>query len=89
MSRILGYRAGGLNSDGTPKTTSHILQAGLSVSGQGSAQVSRIFVMTSTVLNDGVFGYTQAGGFTAHGPPQREPEREARRRRRVVAVRMR
>jgi hypothetical protein len=67
VSPILGYRAGGLNSDGTPQLNSHVMQAGISVSGQGNAQVSRIFVLTSAVLDDPTFGFTQAGGFNATG----------------------
>ena len=67
VSPILGYRAGGLNASGSPQRNSHLLQAGLSVSGKGNSQVSRIFVMTSTVLDDPNFGFTQAGGFNATG----------------------
>jgi hypothetical protein len=63
ISHILGYRAGGLNANGTPQVNSHLLQAGIKVSGQGASQVSGIFVMTSTVLNDPAYGFTQAGGF--------------------------
>ncbi len=64
VSPILGYQAGGLNSDGTPNTTSRQFQAGLSVTGQGAAQNATLFVMTSAISNAPNIGFTQAGGFT-------------------------
>jgi hypothetical protein len=65
VSPVLGYRAGGFNSSGTPTTTSRVLQAGLSMNGSGAGQTSGIFVMTGNVTKDPVFGWTQAGGFAA------------------------
>jgi hypothetical protein len=65
VSPILGYQSGGLNSDGTPNTTSRQFQAGLSVRGQGAAQTATLFVMTSAISNAPNIGVTQAGGFTA------------------------
>lgn len=41
VSPILGYQPGGLNADGTPNTTSRQFQAGLSVTGKGTAQTRR------------------------------------------------
>jgi hypothetical protein len=64
VSPVLGYQAGGLNSDGTPATTSRQFQAGLSVTGQGAAQNATLFVMTSAISNAPNVGFTQAGGFT-------------------------
>jgi hypothetical protein len=64
VSPILGYQTGGLNSDGTPDTTSRQFQAGLSVTGQGASQNATLFVMTSAIANAPTVGYTQAGGFT-------------------------
>jgi hypothetical protein len=64
VSPILGYQKGGLNSDGTPDTTSRQFQAGLSVTGQGAAQNATLFVMTSAISNAPNIGFTQAGGFT-------------------------
>ena len=64
VSPILGYQAGGLNSDGTPNTTSRQFQAGLSVTGKGAAQNATLFVMTSAISNAPNIGFTQAGGFT-------------------------
>jgi hypothetical protein len=63
VSPILGYQSGGLNSDGTPNTTSRQFQAGLSVTGKGAAQNATIFVMTSAISNAPNIGFTQAGGF--------------------------
>ena len=63
VSPILGYQAGGFNSDGTPNTTSRQFQAGLSVTGQGAAQNATLFVMTSAIANAPNIGFTQAGGF--------------------------
>ena len=65
VSPILGYQKGGLNSDGTPDTTSRQFQAGLSVTGKGAAQNATLFVMTSAISNAPNIGFTQAGGFTA------------------------
>jgi hypothetical protein len=65
VSPILGYQAGGLNSDGTPNTTSRQFQAGLSVTGKGAAQSATLFVMTSAISNAPNIGFTQGGGFTA------------------------
>jgi hypothetical protein len=64
VSPILGYQTGGLNSDGTPNTTSRQFQAGLSLTGQGASQNATLFVMTSAIANAPTIGYTQAGGFT-------------------------
>ena len=64
VSPILGYQKGGLNSDGTPDTTSRQFQAGLSVTGKGAAQNATLFVMTSAISNAPNIGFTQAGGFT-------------------------
>ncbi|MGB7976729.1 MAG: FecR domain-containing protein [Roseiarcus sp.] len=64
VSPILGYQTGGLNTDGTPNTTSRQFQAGLSVTGQGAAQNATLFVMTSAISNAPNIGFTQAGGFT-------------------------
>jgi len=64
VSPILGYRAGGL-SNGLPVTTSRVLQAGISVVGNGPQQTSGIFVMTGDVFNDAVYGWTQTGAFQA------------------------
>jgi hypothetical protein len=64
VSPILGYQAGGLNTDGTPNTTSRQFQAGLSVTGKGAAQNATLFVMTSAISNAPNIGFTQAGGFT-------------------------
>jgi hypothetical protein len=64
MSPVLGYRAGGL-TNGLPITTSRVLQAGISVVGNGAQQTSGFFVMTGNVANDPVYGWTQAGGFQA------------------------
>ena len=55
VSPILGYRAGGL-TNGVPITTSRVLQAGISVVGNGPQQTSGIFVMTGDMFNDPVFG---------------------------------
>ena len=84
VSPILGYQTGGLNSDGTPNTTSRQFQAGLSVTGQGAAQNATLFVMTSAISNAPNIGFTQAGGFT--GVTMRNHGRMVRagRRRRVV-----
>jgi hypothetical protein len=71
VSPILGYQKGGLNSDGTPDTTSRQFQAGLSVTGQGARQNATLFVMTSAISNAPNIGFTQAGGFT--GVTMRNP----------------
>jgi hypothetical protein len=63
VSPILGYQTGGLNTDGTPNTTSRQFQAGLSVTGKGAAQNATLFVMTSAINNAPNIGFTQAGGF--------------------------
>jgi hypothetical protein len=63
VSPILGYQSGGLNSDGTPNTTSRQFQAGLSVTGNRAAQNATLFVMTSAISNAPNIGFTQAGGF--------------------------
>jgi hypothetical protein len=65
VSPILGYQAGGLNSDGTPNTTSRQFQAGISVTGQGASQNATLFVMTSAISNAPNIGFTQGGGFDA------------------------
>ena len=65
VSPILGYQTGGLNPDGTPNTTSRQFQAGLSVTGKGTAQNATLFVMTSQISNAPNIGFTHAGGFTA------------------------
>jgi hypothetical protein len=65
VSPILGYARGGLNADGTIDTASRQLQAGLSISGQGAAQTSTFFVMTSEIANAPNIGYTAAGGIEA------------------------
>ena len=62
VSPILGYQAGGLNADGTTDVTSRQFQAGLSVTGQGAAQTSTLFVMTSEISKAPTIGMTQAGG---------------------------
>ena len=82
--RSLAIRAGGLNPDGTPNTTSRQFQAGLSVTGQGATQNATLFVMTSAISNAPNIGFTQAGGFT--GVTMRNHGRMVRagRRRRVV-----
>jgi hypothetical protein len=64
VSPILGYQPGGLNADGTPNTTSRQFQAGLSVTGKGTAQNATLFVMTSQISNAPTAGFTQSGGFT-------------------------
>jgi FecR protein len=64
VSPILGYQTGGLNTDGTPNTTSRQFQAGLSVTGNGANQNATLFVMTSAISNAPNIGLTQAGGFT-------------------------
>ena len=84
VSPILGYQAGGLNSDGTPNTTSRQFQAGLSVTGQGAAQNATLFVMTSAISNAPNIGFTQAGGFTGSDDAQSGRMVWAGRRRRVV-----
>ena len=71
ISPILGYQKGGLNTDGTPNTTSRQFQAGLSVTGQGAAQNATLFVMTSAISNAPNIGFSQAGGFT--GVTMRNP----------------
>ena len=63
VSPILGYQSGA-NLDGTPNTTSRQFQAGLSVTGKGTAQNATLFVMTSQISNAPNAGFTQAGGFT-------------------------
>jgi hypothetical protein len=63
VSPILGYQKGGLNTDGTPNTSSRQFQAGLSVTGQGATQNATLFVMTSAINNAPNIGFTQAGGF--------------------------
>jgi hypothetical protein len=65
VSPILGYQKGGLNPNGTPDTTSRQFQAGLSVTGKGTAQNATLFVMTSEISNAPNIGVTHAGGFTA------------------------
>jgi hypothetical protein len=65
VSPILGYQRGGLNPNGTPDTTSRQFQAGLSVTGKGTAQNATLFVMTSQISNAPNIGFTHAGGFTA------------------------
>jgi hypothetical protein len=62
VSPILGYQAGGLNADGTTDVTSRQFQAGLSVTGQGAAQTSTLFVLTSNITKAPSIGLTQAGG---------------------------
>ena len=62
VSPILGYQAGGLNANGTPNVTSRQFQAGLRLSGQGSAQSSTLFVMTSEIDQAPNIGFTQGGG---------------------------
>ena len=62
VSPILGYQAGGLNTDGTTNVASRQFQAGLSVTGQGAAQTSTLFVMTSEINKAPTIGLTQAGG---------------------------
>jgi hypothetical protein len=62
VSRILGYQS--LNPNGTQNTTSRQFQAGLSVTGKGTAQNATLFVMTSQISNAPNAGFTQAGGFT-------------------------
>ena len=69
--RSSAIRAGGLNPDGTPDTTSRQFQAGLSVTGKGAAQNATLFVMTSAISNAPNIGFTQAGGFT--GVTMRNP----------------
>jgi len=75
VSPVLGYSPGssqnpgslgssGQGADSLP-SGSNLMQAGLRVSGKGSAQSSAIFVMTSSVINDPSFGWTQSGGFLA------------------------
>ena len=70
VSPILGYQRGGLNTDGTPDTTSRQFQAGLSLTGQlpmsgkPATQNATLFVMTSAISNAPNIGFTQAGGFT-------------------------
>jgi hypothetical protein len=63
VSPILGYQSGP-SSDGTQTTTSRQFQAGLSVTGKGTAQNATLFVMTSQISNAPNAGFTQAGGFT-------------------------
>jgi hypothetical protein len=65
VSSIMGFAAGGLNSDGTTDTTSRQFQAGLRVSGRGASQSSTLFVMTSVIDSAPNIGFTQAGGFNA------------------------
>jgi hypothetical protein len=65
VSPILGYQAGGLNPDGTTSVASRQFQAGLSVAGQGAAQTSTLFVMTSEINKAPNIGLTQAGGVSA------------------------
>ena len=74
VSPILGYQSGGLNSDGTPNTTSRQFQAGLSVTGKGAAQNATLFVMTSAISNAPNIGFTQAGGFTGVDDAQLRPD---------------
>ena len=62
VSKVLGYQPGGLNADGTPNTTSRQFQAGLSVTGKGTAQNATLFVMTSQISNAPTAGFTQPGG---------------------------
>ncbi|HEY5204086.1 MAG TPA: FecR domain-containing protein [Roseiarcus sp.] len=63
VSPILGYQRGGLNTDGSPDTTSRQFQAGLGVAGKGANQNATLFVMTSAISNAPNIGFTQAGGF--------------------------
>ena len=83
VSPILGYQAGGLNSDGTPNTTSRQFQAGLSVTGKGAAQNATLFVMTSAISNAPNIGFTQGGGFTGYDDEQPGRMVRAGQRRRV------
>ncbi|HZZ21451.1 MAG TPA: hypothetical protein VFE60_02235 [Roseiarcus sp.] len=43
VSKVLGYQPGGLNADGSQNTTSRQFQAGLSVTGKGTAQNATLF----------------------------------------------
>ena len=65
VSQVLGYRAGGANTDGTPNTTSRVIQGSLNITGSGQAQNATLSVMTALINNDSQFGYVQAGGFVA------------------------
>ncbi|MBY0613507.1 MAG: FecR domain-containing protein [Beijerinckiaceae bacterium] len=65
VSRVLGYRVGGANADGTPNTTARTLQASLSINGSGASQTSTFAVATGVITNDDVFGYISTGGFNA------------------------
>lgn len=65
VSRVLGYRVGGANADGTPNTTARTLQASLSINGSGATQTSTFAVATGVITNDDVFGYISTGGFNA------------------------
>ncbi|MBV9519232.1 MAG: FecR domain-containing protein [Hyphomicrobiales bacterium] len=65
VSPVLGFAAGGTNANGTPNTSSRLLQASLSVNGQGPAQTSTISVMTALFTNDPTLGPTLTGGVDA------------------------
>ena len=84
VSPILGYQKGGLNTDGTPNTTSRQFQAGLSVTGQGAAQNATLFVMTSAISNAPNIGFYP--GWRVHGSDDAQSGRMVRsgQRRRVV-----
>ncbi len=62
VSPILGYQAGGLTASGATNVVSRQFQAGLSVAGQGAAQTSTLFVMTSELNKAPNIGFAQAGG---------------------------
>jgi hypothetical protein len=62
VSPILGYQEGGLTGSGATNVESRQFQAGLSVAGQGAAQTSTLFVMTSNINKAPNIGLTQAGG---------------------------
>ena len=65
VSKVLGYRVGGANPDGTPNTTARTIQANLSINGSGASQTSTFSLATGVITQDDQFGYISTGGFNA------------------------